>query len=200
MLASPVESPEEAVGRFLRANATTRQALEDPERTIEAFLEDKYDGMRAQLHCGDAGHPGRVAIYSRNREDVTESFPSWKRLSRKYVPSRMGALDFRWRDSRLGLRAFPRTALRCSRSTNRPQARLERMAPAGSGHLHGVRSDVRGRRTAAGVAVARAAQPAGNRRREPRRARQSQLSPSTSVPARLRLCYSPPSRANASSD
>ncbi len=42
---------------------------------VEAFLEDKYDGMRAQVHCGDAGQPGRVAIYSRNREDVTESFP-----------------------------------------------------------------------------------------------------------------------------
>ena len=44
-------------------------------RNIEAFLEDKYDGMRAQVHCGDAAQPGRVAIYSRNREDVTESFP-----------------------------------------------------------------------------------------------------------------------------
>ena len=43
--------------------------------SIEAVLEDKYDGMRAQVHCGDAGQPGRVAIYSRNKEDVTESFP-----------------------------------------------------------------------------------------------------------------------------
>jgi len=31
--------------------------------------------MRAQLHCGDPGQPGRVAIYSRNREDITQSFP-----------------------------------------------------------------------------------------------------------------------------
>ena len=44
-------------------------------KNIEAFLEDKYDGMRAQVHCGDSAQPGRVAIYSRNREDVTESFP-----------------------------------------------------------------------------------------------------------------------------
>jgi DNA ligase-1 len=43
--------------------------------SIEAFLEDKYDGMRAQVHCGDAEQTGRVAIYSRNREDVTASFP-----------------------------------------------------------------------------------------------------------------------------
>ena len=40
-----------------------------------AFLEDKYDGMRAQVHCGSAEQPGRVAIYSRNREDITHSFP-----------------------------------------------------------------------------------------------------------------------------
>ena len=40
-----------------------------------AFLEDKYDGMRAQVHCGDESQPGRVAIYSRNREDITQSFP-----------------------------------------------------------------------------------------------------------------------------
>ena len=42
---------------------------------IHAFLEDKFDGIRAQLHCGDPERPGRVAIYSRSREDITESFP-----------------------------------------------------------------------------------------------------------------------------
>ncbi len=42
---------------------------------IHALLEDKFDGIRAQVHCGDPGRPGRVAIYSRSREDVTESFP-----------------------------------------------------------------------------------------------------------------------------
>jgi len=42
---------------------------------VHAFLEDKYDGMRAQVHCGDGEQPGRVAVYSRNREDITESFP-----------------------------------------------------------------------------------------------------------------------------
>lgn len=65
MLASPVDSPEEAVERFTEKGATE----------VEAFLEDKYDGMRAQVHCGDGDQPGRVAIYSRNREDVTASFP-----------------------------------------------------------------------------------------------------------------------------
>jgi DNA ligase-1 len=66
MLASPVETPEEAVARF-----TSKES----GGGIEAFLEDKYDGMRAQVHCGDPEQPGRVAVYSRNREDVTESFP-----------------------------------------------------------------------------------------------------------------------------
>ncbi len=42
---------------------------------IQAFLEDKFDGIRAQVHCGDPAWPGRVAIYSRSREDITESFP-----------------------------------------------------------------------------------------------------------------------------
>jgi DNA ligase-1 len=94
MLASPVETPEEAVERFVTGkgaygeNAETKAgpstslrsaqddtSLETEEKIIKAFLEDKYDGMRAQVHCGDVTQPGRVAIYSRNREDVTESFP-----------------------------------------------------------------------------------------------------------------------------
>ena len=66
MLASPVETPEEAVERF---------TSKETDAGVHAFLEDKYDGMRAQVHCGDLEQPGRVAIYSRNREDITESFP-----------------------------------------------------------------------------------------------------------------------------
>ena len=65
MLASPVESAEAAIERFTSAES----------EEIQAFLEDKYDGIRAQIHCGSDFHPGRVAIYSRNREDITESFP-----------------------------------------------------------------------------------------------------------------------------
>ncbi|HEV2274299.1 MAG TPA: ATP-dependent DNA ligase, partial [Acidobacteriaceae bacterium] len=40
-----------------------------------AQLEDKYDGIRAQVHCGDPAQPGRVALFSRSREDMTASFP-----------------------------------------------------------------------------------------------------------------------------
>jgi DNA ligase-1 len=69
MLASPVDSPDEAVERF------TKQGDAHGSGHIEAFLEDKYDGMRAQLHCADPAQPERVALYSRNREDITESYP-----------------------------------------------------------------------------------------------------------------------------
>jgi DNA ligase-1 len=132
MLASPVETPEEAIARFTEKTVKVEKpkkkklsrrkkkdleaseefvdlgrvqgiepedaaevglvedvaaevvaaqpGSENPEArhsalVVEAFLEDKYDGMRAQVHCGDPAQPGRVAIYSRNREDITQSFP-----------------------------------------------------------------------------------------------------------------------------
>jgi DNA ligase 1 len=76
------ESPEqESIGTF-------------EARGVEAFLEDKYDGMRAQVHCGDLAEPGRVAIYSRNREDVTASFPELEEAFARVRPEVDGALIF----------------------------------------------------------------------------------------------------------
>lgn len=54
MLASPAESAEEALSYF-----------------DDGCVEDKYDGIRAQAHC--AG--GQVKIFSRTRDEITESFP-----------------------------------------------------------------------------------------------------------------------------
>ncbi|HEV2400764.1 MAG TPA: ATP-dependent DNA ligase [Candidatus Sulfotelmatobacter sp.] len=54
MLASPIESPEEGLSYF-----------------PEAAVEDKYDGIRAQAHISN----GAVKIYSRTRDEITESFP-----------------------------------------------------------------------------------------------------------------------------
>jgi DNA ligase 1 len=54
MLASPVESSEEALGYFQNAS-----------------VEDKYDGVRAQAHISH----GEVRIFSRTRDEITESFP-----------------------------------------------------------------------------------------------------------------------------
>ena len=54
MLASPVESTEEGLSYF-----------------SEAAVEDKYDGIRAQAHVSN----GEVRIFSRTRDEITESFP-----------------------------------------------------------------------------------------------------------------------------
>ncbi len=54
MLASPAESAEQALRYFQNA-----------------LVEDKYDGIRAQAHCSD----GEVRIFSRTRDEITESFP-----------------------------------------------------------------------------------------------------------------------------
>ncbi|MGC2639670.1 MAG: ATP-dependent DNA ligase [Acidobacteriaceae bacterium] len=127
MLASPVQSPEEAVARFTeeiqaelgaaantsgkessvmlreasislrppsgRNQQSSREPNACPERSAErrgverepafrssvlkaAQLEDKYDGIRAQLHVEpQAAGDARVALYSRNRDDLSASFP-----------------------------------------------------------------------------------------------------------------------------
>jgi DNA ligase-1 len=95
MLASPVATVEEALERFSEEVAAEHKGVSEalpeeervPEQTAaevntstqeavrEAQLEDKYDGVRAQLHCGDPNEPERVALFSRNREDIGESFP-----------------------------------------------------------------------------------------------------------------------------
>jgi len=90
MLASPVDSPEDAAERF---SASSSDAADEKHTLqIEAFLEDKYDGMRAQVHCGDPTQPGRVALYSRNREDTTESFPELAEAFAHVDPSLTGPL------------------------------------------------------------------------------------------------------------
>ncbi|HTZ89212.1 MAG TPA: ATP-dependent DNA ligase [Alloacidobacterium sp.] len=73
MLASPVAAVDEAIERFSEEIAAEHGDVSEALR--EAQLEDKYDGIRAQLHCGDPNQPGRVALFSRNREDISESFP-----------------------------------------------------------------------------------------------------------------------------
>jgi DNA ligase-1 len=53
--------------------ATPAADLADIERTMpgEFFVEDKFDGVRAQAHIKD----GRVAIYSRTMDEITHRFP-----------------------------------------------------------------------------------------------------------------------------
>ena len=54
MLASPAESAEGALSYFQNA-----------------WVEDKYDGIRAQAHCSG----NEVRFFSRTRDEITESFP-----------------------------------------------------------------------------------------------------------------------------
>ena len=54
MLASPVDSAEEALAYF-----------------ENAAVEDKYDGIRAQAHISH----GEARLFSRTRDEITESFP-----------------------------------------------------------------------------------------------------------------------------
>jgi len=54
MLASPAASAEEALSYF-----------------ANAWVEDKYDGIRAQAHCLSP----EVRIFSRTRDEITKSFP-----------------------------------------------------------------------------------------------------------------------------
>jgi DNA ligase 1 len=80
MLASPVETVEEALERFSsevaeETKSSSPEARPDEPLIKEAQLEDKYDGVRAQIHCGSPAYPGRVALFSRSREDMTASFP-----------------------------------------------------------------------------------------------------------------------------
>jgi DNA ligase-1 len=80
MLASPVETVEEALERFSsevaeESRSSSAEARPDEPLIKEAQLEDKYDGIRAQIHCGSPDYPRRVALFSRSREDMTASFP-----------------------------------------------------------------------------------------------------------------------------
>ena len=110
MLASPVQTTEEAIARFTEeigaekagvsealppgddtvltghglshaGKAPTEKGALAPEASSSvlraAQLEDKFDGIRAQLHVSPTapGQPSRVALYSRNRDDLSVSFP-----------------------------------------------------------------------------------------------------------------------------
>jgi DNA ligase-1 len=80
MLASPVETVEEALERFSNevaeeTKSSSPEVRPDEPLIKEAQLEDKYDGVRTQIHCGSPDYPGRVALFSRSREDMTASFP-----------------------------------------------------------------------------------------------------------------------------
>src|SRR5713226_8276103 len=108
MLASPVESSEEALSYFQNAS-----------------VEDKYDGIRAQAHVSG----GEVRIFSRTRDEITESFPE--------LPRALGGLPkdaildgeiIAWNSSGAG-RAFAFSALQQRLGRKKVSAKLLREVP-----------------------------------------------------------------------
>src|SRR6266404_113083 len=108
MLASPVESSEEALSYFQNAS-----------------VEDKYDGIRAQAHVDG----GEVRIFSRTRGEITESFPE--------LPMALGGLPKRaildgeivaWNSSGAG-RASPFSTLQQRLGRKKVSAKLLRDIP-----------------------------------------------------------------------
>jgi len=69
MLATPEPTTEAVWKRFAEGPGTNRE-LASPTPAI-AFLEDKFDGIRAQLHRGTH----RVEIFSRDLRRITDQFP-----------------------------------------------------------------------------------------------------------------------------
>ena len=73
------------------------ERLEDLATPSDWVIEDKYDGIRSQVHF----EAGRVEIYSRGMEEVTQSFPEVANAFKK-LPGN-GVIDgeiLGWRDGR----------------------------------------------------------------------------------------------------
>lgn len=72
-------------------------SVADLDNPLEWFIEDKFDGMRAQVHFDN----GRVQIYTRGHEEVTTGFPELSEALATVPGS--GILDgeiLGWRDGR----------------------------------------------------------------------------------------------------
>jgi DNA ligase-1 len=134
MLASPVQSTAEAIARFTeelaekKANVILSEAKDlafsSPLRAAQ--LEDKFDGIRAQLHVqNSAAGPTRVALYSRNRDDLSQSFPdlvtAFSTIAEPAIldgeilawnPATQRALSFSTLAQRLGRKRVPPEMLR----------------------------------------------------------------------------------------
>jgi DNA ligase-1 len=127
MLASPVASVEEAMARF-----TEEVAAEHEQGTPvvaetalrEAQIEDKYDGIRAQLHVDG----GRVTLYSRNREDLSTSFPELvEAFSAIGEPAILDGEILAWNPA--DARALPFSALQQRLGRKRVTAEMLRAVP-----------------------------------------------------------------------
>jgi DNA ligase-1 len=82
MLASPAENSDEAFSYFSPAE-----------------VEDKYDGIRAQAHCGGAKDPA-VKLFSRTLDEISHSFPELPPALRAFpVPVILDGEILAWSES-----------------------------------------------------------------------------------------------------
>lgn len=76
MLASPEPTAEAIWERFVDAKASAAETA----ATTTVYIEDKFDGIRAQLHRGAR----RVEIFSRDLKRITEQFPELAEEARNF--------------------------------------------------------------------------------------------------------------------
>jgi DNA ligase-1 len=90
MLASPEPTAESIWSRHEELHAAGGEALPEPapaDAAREVWIEDKFDGVRTQLHRGGGGSgaratAARVEIYSRDLRRVTAQFPEIAQAAR----------------------------------------------------------------------------------------------------------------------
>lgn len=110
MLASPVVDAEEALSYFSRP-----------------AIEDKFDGVRAQAHCGGKSDD-RVRIFSRTLDEISESFPELPPALRGFPdPVILDGEILAW--SRQGAHALPFSALQQRLGRKRVSEDLVREIP-----------------------------------------------------------------------
>ena len=104
MLASPVESAEEAVSYF-----------------TNAIVEDKYDGIRAQAHIAR----DEARLFSRTRDEITESFPELPRvLAGLPKDAILDGEIVAWSNTDVACRALPFSVLQQRLGRKKVSARL----------------------------------------------------------------------------
>ncbi|MBV8437418.1 MAG: ATP-dependent DNA ligase [Silvibacterium sp.] len=130
MLASPVASVDEAMKRFAEEVAAEEHAepAADPPPLAKALIEDKYDGIRAQLHCGDPTQPRRVGLFSRSRQDLGETFPELiDAFAAMSEPAILDGEILAWNP--VEARALPFTALQQRIGRKRVTAEMQKQIP-----------------------------------------------------------------------
>jgi DNA ligase-1 len=100
MLASPEPTAEAIVERF-RSSAgfqpASENAGEDAGAAPTIWLEEKYDGIRCQLHKAE----GRVELYSRDLNRITDQFPDLTRAAAEITGDFIADGELlAWRDGR----------------------------------------------------------------------------------------------------